>query len=186
VPDLLLRIRFCESTNNYTAANDYSTARGAYQFLIGSWEYYGHAERTGAAEAHRAQPAEQDEAALATLLRDGTRPWAASRDCWADPNLPDNYATAVPRQGTPPGGTIPAAPAAADPTTTTAAPTTTTTTTAPTTTTTAPAETTTTAPAETTTTTTVEVATSTPGEDTTTSAPPTTTDGETTTTVIAN
>ncbi|MGI9598498.1 MAG: transglycosylase family protein, partial [Acidimicrobiales bacterium] len=71
VPDLLLRIRFCESTNNYVAANSSSTARGAYQFLNGSWDYYGHAARTGVAQAHLATPAQQDEAGLLTLQSQG-------------------------------------------------------------------------------------------------------------------
>lgn len=96
VPDVLLRIRFCESTNNYTAANSHSSARGAYQFLTKSWEWYGHAERTGTARAHLATPAQQDESALLTLQADGTAPWAASRKCWADPDLDSRYATAKP------------------------------------------------------------------------------------------
>lgn len=102
VPDLLLRIRFCESTNNYTAANDHSTARGAYQFLTGSWDWYGHAAQTGVAQAHLATPAQQDQAALRTLQSEGTGPWTASRRCWSDPNIPSNYATAKPAPTTTP------------------------------------------------------------------------------------
>ncbi len=111
VPDLLLRIRFCESTNNYQAASNYSTARGAYQFLKGSWDWYGHAETTGVNQAHLATPAQQDQAALATLQAEGTGPWAESRPCWADPDIDPRYATARP---------------APKPATTTTAPTTTT------------------------------------------------------------
>ncbi len=96
VPDLQLRIRFCESTNNYTAANGHSTARGAYQFLTGSWDYYGHAAITGVTQAHLATPAQQDEAALRTLQSEGTGPWTASRHCWADENISPEYATAKP------------------------------------------------------------------------------------------
>lgn len=97
VPDVLLRIRFCESTNNYQAAHAVSSARGAYQFLTSSWEWYGHAGRYGAASADKATPAQQDEAAVLTLKRDGTRPWLASRSCWASNSLPSNYATIKPR-----------------------------------------------------------------------------------------
>ncbi len=82
VPPVLLKIRFCESTDNYQAANPSSTARGAYQFLRSSWAAYGHADRYGVSEAHLASNAQQDEAALITWQRDGTRPWAASRSCW--------------------------------------------------------------------------------------------------------
>ena len=82
VPPVLIEIRRCESTHNYQAANPSSTARGAYQFLRSSWAAYGHADRYGVAEAHLATNAQQDEAALITWQRDGTRPWNASRSCW--------------------------------------------------------------------------------------------------------
>ena len=82
VPPVMLQIRYCESRDNYTAANPSSSARGAYQFLKSSWAAYGHADRYGVSEAHLATPAQQDEAALLTWQRDGTRPWNASRHCW--------------------------------------------------------------------------------------------------------
>lgn len=82
VPEVLLRIRYCESRDNYTAANPSSSARGAYQFLTSSWAAYGHRDRYGVDQAHLATPAQQDEAALITWQRDGTRPWNASRSCW--------------------------------------------------------------------------------------------------------
>ncbi len=97
VPDVLLRIRYCESTNDYQAAHAVSSARGAYQFLTSSWEWYGHAARYGAARADLATPAQQDEAAVLTLKRDGTRPWLASRSCWSSSSIPPNYATIKPR-----------------------------------------------------------------------------------------
>ena len=82
VPPILLEIRRCESGGNYQAANPSSSARGAYQFLTGSWAAYGHADRYGVSQAHLATNAQQDEAALITWQRDGTRPWNASRHCW--------------------------------------------------------------------------------------------------------
>lgn len=82
VPPILLEIRFCESSDDYTAANRRSSARGAYQFLASSWRAYGHDERYGVSTADQAAPAQQDEAALLTWERDGTRPWYASRHCW--------------------------------------------------------------------------------------------------------
>ncbi|MGF1597094.1 MAG: transglycosylase family protein [Acidimicrobiales bacterium] len=83
LPPVLLAIRRCESTDNYQAANPRSSARGAYQFLTGSWDAYGHRDRYGVNQAHLATNAQQDEAALITWQRDGTRPWAASRSCWS-------------------------------------------------------------------------------------------------------
>lgn len=82
VPPVMLRIRNCESRNNYQAANRWSTARGAYQFLKSSWKLYGHAARYGVAEAHLATNAQQDEAAVLTWQRSGTSPWNASAGCW--------------------------------------------------------------------------------------------------------
>ncbi len=96
VPDVLRRIRFCESTNNYSATNPASTASGAYQFLDKSWDWYGHAARTGVSRAHQATRAQQDQSALLTLQSQGTSPWAASRSCWANGNIDPRYATASP------------------------------------------------------------------------------------------
>lgn len=83
VPPVLLAIRWCESRDDYQAANPSSSARGAYQFLSGSWRAYGHADRYGVSTADQASRAQQDEAALLTWERDGTRPWNASRSCWS-------------------------------------------------------------------------------------------------------
>jgi hypothetical protein len=96
VPDVLLRIRFCESTNNYQAAHRSSSARGAYQFLSSSWSWYGHAARYGAASADLATPAQQDEAAVLTLRQDGTRPWKESFTCWGSDSITANYASVRP------------------------------------------------------------------------------------------
>lgn len=96
VPEVLLRIRYCESTNDYKAAHAVSSARGAYQFLTSSWEYYGHAARYGAARADLATPAQQDEAAVLTVKRDGTRPWLASRHCWGSNSLRADHASIKP------------------------------------------------------------------------------------------
>lgn len=82
VPKILIDIRFCESRHSYTAKNSRSTASGGYQFLNSSWAAYGHAARYGVRRAMDATPAQQDEAALMTWERDGTRPWYASRHCW--------------------------------------------------------------------------------------------------------
>lgn len=83
LPAVLLKIRWCESRNNYRAANPTSSARGAFQFLRSSWANYGHARTYGVSQAHHATPAQQDMAALNTWRRSGTRPWNASRRCWA-------------------------------------------------------------------------------------------------------
>lgn len=82
VPKILLAIRFCESRDSYVAANPRSSARGAYQFLTKSWAAYGHSARYGVSSASLATPAQQDEAAVITWQRSGTRPWNASRHCW--------------------------------------------------------------------------------------------------------
>lgn len=136
LPDVLFRIRFCESTNNYESANATSSARGAYQFLTMSWEWYGHAERYGVPSANLAAPGQQDEAALKTFEQDGAKPWAESRACWdnvdIDPRYRDARPKAVPTTSPPSESTVPPSSAA-----TTSAPTTTeatTTTTAPSTT----------------------------------------------------
>ena len=163
LPDLLLRIRFCESTNNYRAAHTNSSARGAYQFLTMSWDYYGHAARYGVASADLATPAQQDEAALLTYQQVGASPWAESRACWDDPDIDPRYLTAGP-------------PPTASTTSTTSSPTTSSTTTSSTTTGSSASTTTTTAS----TTTTTASTTTTTASTTTTTASTTTTTASTT------
>jgi len=81
-PAILTEIRRCESRGDYTAQNASSSASGAYQFLRSSWAWYGHEARYGAYRASDALPWQQDEAAVFTWQRDGTRPWNASATCW--------------------------------------------------------------------------------------------------------
>lgn len=82
VPPVLLEIRRCESGGNYKAVNGSSGASGAYQFLRSSWAAYGHNTRFGTSTGAAATPAQQDEAAVITFQRSGTRPWLASQHCW--------------------------------------------------------------------------------------------------------
>ncbi len=82
VPAVLIEIRRCESGGNYKAVNGSSGASGAYQFLRSSWAAYGHNTRFGTSTGAAATPAQQDQAAVITYQRSGTRPWLASRHCW--------------------------------------------------------------------------------------------------------
>ena len=174
LPDVVLRIRFCESTNNYRATHPVSTASGAYQFLIGSWEWYGHADRYGVPEAYLATPAQQDEAILLTVERDGLRPWAASRHCWNDPDIDPRYRTAAPPATT---TTIAPTTSSTEPSTSTSTSTSATSTTSPATT------TTTTTTTDPTTTTTAAPTTSTTAASTSTSASSTSSSASTSTTL---
>lgn len=80
---VLERIKKCESKGDYRARNPRSTASGAYQYLDSTWRAYGYAKRYGVSRAYLATPAQQEEAAVDTYRRNGTRDWAASRGCWA-------------------------------------------------------------------------------------------------------
>lgn len=77
LPPIMLKIRWCESRNNYTARNPRSTASGAWQFLDSSWANY-----AGYPRAYMAPPEVQDQKALNVYNSVGTRPWNASRSCW--------------------------------------------------------------------------------------------------------
>ncbi len=78
LPPIMLRVRWCESRNNYTAESRRSTASGAWQFLDSSWARY-----AGYARAMDAPPEVQDQKALNVYNAVGTRPWNASRRCWS-------------------------------------------------------------------------------------------------------
>jgi len=78
-PNVMAAIRWCESRDNYTAQNRYTTASGAYQFLDTTWQHL-----TGLpGHARDYSPAIQDAAFLKMYALAGTAPWNASRGCWA-------------------------------------------------------------------------------------------------------
>ena len=103
VPSILWRIAGCESGNggrgvNYRARNPRSSAAGGWQFLSGTWRYvartyagtwdangWGHLRQEALATRSMAgaRPEVQQAAAVVLYQREGTRPWLASRRCWA-------------------------------------------------------------------------------------------------------
>lgn len=76
--DVLTRIMRCESGGNPTARNTRSGASGLFQYLRATWNGYG-----GFLDAADAPAETQWARARADLARIGTRPWVASRACWA-------------------------------------------------------------------------------------------------------
>lgn len=78
LPAVLLRIRWCESRNDYKAEEPRSTASGAWQILDGTWNGYRGYHHASAAPRHI-----QDAKALALYRDRGTKPWKASRRCWS-------------------------------------------------------------------------------------------------------
>ena len=77
LPPLLLKIRRCESHDDYTAQNPVSTASGAYQVLDSTWQRFG-----GYVRAKDAPRWVQDEKALLLFRQRGSEPWEASEACW--------------------------------------------------------------------------------------------------------
>lgn len=83
IPDTLKRISWCESRNILTAKNPNSTATGKYQFLKGSWEYYGK-KLWGTLEGKSIfSEKDQDELALYVVSINGFKDWDASKHCWS-------------------------------------------------------------------------------------------------------
>lgn len=78
LPHVLLSIRWCESRNDYRAENRHSTASGAFQVLDSTWHHFAGYTRAKYAPRHV-----QDRQALRLFRASGTRPWNASRRCWA-------------------------------------------------------------------------------------------------------
>lgn len=76
------RIAWCESKNVATAKNPASTASGRFQFLKGSWEYYG-TELWGSTAGKSVFDYEDNtELAAYVYKKYGTSPWEASSHCW--------------------------------------------------------------------------------------------------------
>lgn len=77
LPALLLRIRRCESHDDYHAQNPRSTASGGWQILDSTWQRY-----KGYRRAVDAPRSVQDEKALTLYAQRDTEPWRASQGCW--------------------------------------------------------------------------------------------------------
>jgi hypothetical protein len=83
VDELFERIAFCESGNNPGAQNPHSTAGGRFQFIIGSWNYYGE-QLWGEELIYKDRFDYDDNTELAWYVYQtvGTSPWDASEHCW--------------------------------------------------------------------------------------------------------
>lgn len=71
----------CESGGNPTIQNKTSTASGLFQFINGTWAAYGGTEF--APTAKQATVEQQYIVAERAYAAEGTRPWNASKSCWA-------------------------------------------------------------------------------------------------------
>jgi hypothetical protein len=84
LPPLLEKIAWCESRNNPKAKNRYSTASGRFQFLKGSWAYYG--KKLWGDELVNKDVFDYEdntELALYVYKRNGTSDWLESKPCWS-------------------------------------------------------------------------------------------------------
>lgn len=88
LPPLLVRIRFCESTDNYNARNPervywhgkyIGNASGGFQIVDDTWRSYNKKYK----HAMDAPRAVQDDVATRLYADQGTGPWAASKSCWS-------------------------------------------------------------------------------------------------------
>lgn len=79
---LAYKIADCESDFNPKNKNPRSTASGVFQFLRGSWNYYG-TQLWGSMKGKDVFNAEQNiELAMYVMSKRGTVDWNASRYCW--------------------------------------------------------------------------------------------------------
>lgn len=83
LPPILARIEWCESKNNPLAKNPNSSASGLFQFLKGTWNFYGK-KLWGDDLVNRDIFDANDSIELAKYAYslNGTSDWQASKDCW--------------------------------------------------------------------------------------------------------
>ncbi len=80
--DLAVAIATCESQLEPTAKNPHSTAKGVYQFLDGTWRYYG-LKKWGTLDGRDVlNYADNVELGVWVIARFGTKDWNASKHCW--------------------------------------------------------------------------------------------------------
>ncbi len=83
LPPVMARIALCESGDRADARNPHSSAKGRFQFLDGTWNYYG--KQLWGDELKDKDPLNWDdstELAAYVYKINGTRDWLASYNCW--------------------------------------------------------------------------------------------------------
>ncbi len=81
-PYLAVAVAHCESRLNPLAKNKHSTAKGVFQFLNGSFNYYG-TKLWGTTKGRSALDAEDNiELAMYVMSKRGTKDWQSSARCW--------------------------------------------------------------------------------------------------------
>lgn len=79
------RIGWCESHGNLKAKNPNSSAKGEYQFLKGSWNYYGKELWGDELSSKDIYSTDSRELAWYVYSKYGNKPWENSRWCWSVP-----------------------------------------------------------------------------------------------------
>lgn len=81
--DLMQRIMLSESGNKHTVENSVSTATGCFQWILGSWRYYGkELWNEDFYEKNIYNPKDNAELAAYVISKYGTKDWDASRHAW--------------------------------------------------------------------------------------------------------
>lgn len=82
-PAVAKRIAFCESSFDPLARSKTSSAKGLYQFLDGSWNYYGF--KLWGNELKSKDPfnaVDKIDLAMYVMGKRGFKDWEASKHCW--------------------------------------------------------------------------------------------------------
>ncbi len=82
-PSRMAKVVWCESRMKSDAKNPHSSARGLFQWLTGSWNYYGKQLWGSLKGKDPYNPIDNIDLAIYVIQKRGYQDWGSSKGCWS-------------------------------------------------------------------------------------------------------